>query len=99
MNFKPDTWQPIPTVVSWGGEEDFILDQDFDALAGSMMDTLSGDGHFVVGCDHGLGHELAPEMWPYAFQFFLDHPQGAATLPYESAGLPTQFPSYCFIVD
>lgn len=99
MNFQAEGWQPIPTVVSWGGEDDFILDQDFDLLARSMMDTLSDDGHFIVGCDHGLGHSLAPEMWPYAFQFFSDHPQGVDPLPYELAGLPSEFPSYCFMVD
>ena len=99
MNFKAEGWQPIPTVVSWGGEDDFILDQDFDLLARSMMDTLSDDGHFIVGCDHGLGHALAPEVWPYAFQFFSDHPQGVDPLPYELAGLPSEFPSYCFMVD
>jgi dienelactone hydrolase len=99
MNFQAEGWQPIPTVVSWGGEDDFILDQDFDLLARSMMDTLSEDGHFIVGCDHGLGHALAPEVWPYAFQFFSDHPQGVDPLPYELAGLPSEFPSYCFMVD
>lgn len=99
MNFKADGWQPIPTVVSWGGEDDYILDQDFNALAGSMMERLSEDGHFIVGCDHGLGHELAPEMWPYAFRFFLDHPKGVDPLPYSSTGLPSEFPEYCFMAD
>jgi len=99
MSPKVEGWEPIPTVVSWGGEDDISNGQDFHALAGSMMDTLSGDGHFIAGCDHGLGHSLAPEMWPYAFRFFQDHPQGVDPLPYSSTVLPSEFPDYCFIVD
>jgi len=99
MNPKVDGWEPIPTVVSWGGEDDISNGQDFNALAATMMDSLSEDGHFTVGCDHGLGHSLAAEMWPYAFRFFLDHPKGVDPLPYTSTALPSEFPDYCFIVD
>jgi dienelactone hydrolase len=96
---KNEGWQPIPTLVSWGGVEDIYYDQDFDGLAGSMIDTLRADGHFVIGCDHGGGHSLRTELWPSAFQFFIDHPQGIDSAPYLSSGLPAAFPEYCAIAD
>lgn len=58
-------------------------------------------GHFVVQCNHGLGHE-----WPddginsYLYQFFEDHPRGVKPDPY-AAGLPStkwgDWPSHCSI--
>jgi poly(3-hydroxybutyrate) depolymerase len=88
---------PIPTVVSWGGVEDSYYDQDFDALAAQMIDSLGNDGHFVIQCNHGLGHSLSAEVWDYAFQFFTDHPRGVAPPPYAETDLPEIFPEYCSI--
>jgi len=96
---KSEGWQPIPTLVSWGGPEDTYYGQDFDSLAYSMIDQLSGDGHFVVSCDHGGGHTVRAELWPYAFRFFQDHPQGVEPAPYLDTGLPSEFPEYCSIVE
>jgi CMP-2-keto-3-deoxyoctulosonic acid synthetase len=45
-------------------------------------------------CDHGLGHELRAEFWPWTFDFLLDHPRGIYPSPY-AAGLPDSFPGYC----
>jgi hypothetical protein len=94
---KSDGWVPIPTVVSWGGEEDIYYDQDFDVLAGQMVDALGNDDHFVIQCNHGLGHSLSAELWDYTFQFFADHPRGVTPAPYAGVGLPDVFPDYCSI--
>jgi len=95
---KSDGWQPIPTVVSWGGPSDIYYGQDFEGLAFSMSNTLKEDGHFVIRCNHNLGHSLNADVWPYAFRFFIDHPRGETVLPYEGAGLPDEFPDYCSIM-
>ena len=50
----------------------------------------------MVVCDHGLGHELEPEFWPWALAFLMDHPAGVDPEPYVD-GLPEGFPSYCEI--
>ena len=96
---KADGWAPIPTLVSWGGEEDIHYGQDFENLATLMTDQLTGDGHFVINCNHELGHSLSAELWPYAFRFLMDHPRGVEPLPYAGAELPEEFPDYCSIVE
>jgi dienelactone hydrolase len=95
---KSDGWQPIPTVVSWGGPSDIYYGQDFEALAASMSNRLKEDGHFVVRCNHNLGHSLNAQVWPYTFRFFMDHPRDVTTLPYDGTGLPDEFPDYCSIM-
>lgn len=85
-----------PTLVVWGGDEDFAVEQDFNVLAESMIDTLLGNEQFVVTCNHGLGHELSSDFWPWVMDFLGDHPRGVDPEPYE-AGLPPSFPGYCVI--
>ena len=96
---KVEGWVPIPTLVSWGGEDDTYYGQDFHNLAALMTERLLGNGHFVINCNHGLGHSLAAEVWPYAFRFLMDHPRGVEPLPYDGVGLPEEFPEYCSIVE
>mgnify|MGYP003949894989 CR=1 FL=1 len=95
---KSEGWQAIPTIVSWGGPDDTYFGQDFDVLAGSMAASLFEDGHFVIRCNHNRGHALGADLWPYAFRFFMDHPQGISPLPYEGAGLPAEFPDFCAVM-
>lgn len=99
MRNKFAGWEPIPTLVSWGGPDDVYYDQDFDQLASSMLATLQADEHFAIQCNHGMGHRVGAELWTYAFRFFTDHPQHVEPLPYATAGLPTEFPEYCSIAE
>ncbi len=62
-----------------------------------MMDTLTTAGNFVVDCNHGGGHALETEWWPWILQFLVDHSAGITPDPYANA-LPSGFPSYCSIV-
>ena len=96
---KVDGWVPIPTLLSWGGEDDTYYGQNFHDLAALMTERLVGDGHFTISCNHGLGHSLSGELWPYAFRFLMDHPRGVDPLPYGTEGLPEEFPEYCSIVE
>lgn len=91
-----DSGYAMPALVVWGGTVDMAFDLDFNQLALDMIATLDGDGSFVVGCDHGLGHTLDPSFWPWVLQFLVDHPRDLASEPYVG-GLPAVFPDYCAI--
>ena len=90
----PDEPSPPPTLVTWGGEEDIAYEQDFNAYAEAMLDELDSRAVPAAACDHGLGHSLEADFWPWAFTFLLDHPRGLEADPY-AAGLPEGFPEYC----
>jgi predicted esterase len=87
----------VPSLVIWGGEIDTAFEQDFNQLSLDMIDLFLADGQFVIGCDHGLGHELDPSFWPWVFDFLLAHPYTLASKPYEAGLLPESFPDYCAI--
>ncbi len=84
----------VPALVSWGGDEDFAFDQDFELLAQTLIAAYKDNGQFVIGCNTRLGHELEPDFWPWMLQFFVDH-TGRAT-PYGDT-LPEIYPDYCEI--
>ncbi len=83
-----------PTLVTWGGVTDFAVEQDFNLLALAMVATLQGNDQFVATCNHGQGHEVLEEFWPWILDFLRDHPRGVEPEPY-AAGLPPTFPDYC----
>ncbi len=102
------TWPPYSAVhnktamlLVWGGTDDTyeampgLVTVDFNMHALASIDWWTGNGHNVVGCDHGLGHELPPDLsGPEFIRFFRDHPKGVTPEPYAS-GLPAGFPAYC----
>lgn len=96
MGIAPVDPATPPVLALWGGEDDFAFEQDFNLLTGNMIADLTAQGNFVVACDHGLGHELSPDFWPWTLQFLADHPQGVVPEPYVEA-LPGGFPGYCVI--
>lgn len=89
-----DSGYDMPALVVWGGVSDVAFGQDFDVLAADMIGLLLAEGHFVVACDHGLGHELDPTFWPWVLGFLIDHPRDLVSEPY-AGGLPSPFPAYC----
>jgi predicted esterase len=97
MTRPSDDTLAIPTLVSWGGEEDTYYGQDFNSLAGDMISTLSDRGHGVVACNHGTGHNLEEGFWDWALTFAEDHTRGGLELAY-SESLPAVFPDYCEVV-
>jgi predicted esterase len=86
-----------PVIAIWGGETDAAFDQDFDNFATSMTAALVDAGSFVVACDHGEGHVIREDWWPWAIEFLLDHPRGTDNAYADT--LPEAFPSFCTIVD
>ena len=94
-----DDHEAIPVLVTWGGEDDYGSGTDFHVLATEMIDALASRDHFLATCDHGLGHELESEFWPWVLQFLDDHPEGAENPSPYAQGLPKVFPDYCSVYE
>jgi len=88
----------IPTLVAWGGPEDFAYEQDFDKLARNMVEALDERGHFLTVCEHALGHEVPEGAWSWVFTFLMAHDRSTTSSPY-ATGLPSGFPEYCVLND
>ena len=96
----------FPTLVLWGGPTDWLV-VNFAQASQAYRDALRADDHFVLECTHDAGHAMPPIPVPpdggtrFApfWQFMLDHPYGLppGTSPYQEAGLPSNFPSWCQI--
>jgi len=54
---------PMPVLLFHGGEDDIYAGGlvDFYDATFAFADSLVADGHFVVMCDHGMGHTLPYE--------------------------------------
>jgi len=83
----------VPFVFSWGGPTDKAYEQNFDEMAKKVTKSLKDAGHFLIGCDHGLGHEWPKEGGAYAAKFLLAHTLGGTT-PF-TAPLGADWPSWC----
>ena len=94
----PEEADKVPTLVSWGGENDEAYEQDFHALANDLIDASTARGAFTVACNHGNEHEFLPDFWSWSFEFLLAHDRMFESSPF-AGGLPGSFPSYCAIVE
>ena len=88
----------MPVLVSWGGETDQAVDQDFHVFAQNLMSDLEMGGHFYVSCNHRAEHAWHPQFTPWVLRFLFDHPFDVAPEPYAEM-LPDVFPDYCVIPD
>ena len=88
----------MPMLVSWGGENDVAVDQNFHVFAQNLMVDLTRGGHFFVACNHGLEHVWERDFTPWVLRFLLDHPRTLESEPYAD-GLPGSFPDYCVLPD
>lgn len=87
---------PIPVVISWGGTNDVVGGVvKFDGMTREMITKLRGDGHFVIGCNHGRGHTIPSTAGTWAFPFLFDHTFGDGKSPYVSEDKRKNFPAYC----
>ena len=88
----------VPVLVMWGGETDnfdmSVVFVDFEANSADFSRGLQSDGHFVVECNHGLGHNVPSEFMDIMVPFALDHTYDE---PSPFAGGLGSFPSYCSI--
>jgi len=88
---------PTPAVISWGGTADvyggFL---NFESTSKALSDGLQADGHFVVECNHGLGHTVPMDAVNWLYPFLFSHSFGVSESPY-AGGLDGTFPAYCQI--
>jgi predicted esterase len=91
-----DVERKMPTLVLWGGETDEAYEQSFHNWSTEMIETLVENDHFVVSCNHGMGHHLEPSFMDIVMPFLLAHPKDVEPLPYLD-GLPESYPSYCYV--
>ena len=95
----------LPAVVLWGGDGDNYNGlYDFAQGSKKLEDELTGEGELFVECIHNCGHAVPPflvspggTLFETMWEFALDHPywipQG--TSPYQTKGLPLDFPDWC----
>ncbi|MCB9532158.1 MAG: hypothetical protein H6700_10365 [Myxococcales bacterium] len=87
-----------PVLGAYGGDSDvyggFV---NFKDQMTQFMDGLVADGHFVIGCNHNLGHTVPSSASDNGFdwgpRFLLAHAWGQPS-PFEGA-IPTYLPDYC----
>lgn len=95
--FIPPYEQPdrlTPYLVSWGGQSDQAVNQDFDLLSLDMIADLDGAGHSYATCNHDQGHTWPAEMTEPALDWLFAHPFGTDPSPYATM-LPDTWPAYC----
>ena len=92
------------SLVLWGGPSDMLI-INFHEAALNYINHLSGDGHFILQCEHTGGHGLPPPdmdgdppPFEVLFEFVLNHPYWyhSGMSPY-IGDLPENLPSYCGI--
>ncbi len=95
--FIPPYEQPdrlVPYLVSWGGESDQAVNQDFNLLSMDMIADLDAAGHFYATCNHDQGHTWPAEMTEPVLDWLFAHPLGTNPSPFATM-LPDTWPAYC----
>ena len=89
----------VPALLAWGGTNDtYAMGYvKFYELMANLMAALLADGHFVVACDHGLGHTVPWGCTPWIHEFLFAHTWSTGTSPFAAAGLSDLYPDYCEI--
>lgn len=86
----------LPILMAWGGENDNAF-FSFDETTKAMSAALQADGHYVVLCNHGLGHTIPQGGLNWAVTFLKAHNYGTvghSPIADDSAAQAT-FPNYC----
>jgi predicted esterase len=94
----PESWQDAgkPAIFSMhGGAADWVI-VAFSETSATLNQAAKSHGSFVVNCDHGGNHCIAPAaLYEASWKFMKDHPYGVDS-PWK-AGIPAGVPSYCKI--
>ena len=89
----------FPALLMWGGDIDTwgypgVFKVDFQDATLAYSDGLIDDGHFVVHCNHGLGHVIPWEGSQVAQDWLFPHSLGLPS-PFEGSDVAAEFASYC----
>lgn len=90
----------VPVIDSSGGPADTFGGGlvDFHTSTATMNKHLRQAGHFVVHCEHQMGHTITSDIAGFAVTFLGEHafdPLGTSPL---AAGLPANAPAACKIL-
>jgi poly(3-hydroxybutyrate) depolymerase len=87
----------LPVLAIHGGATDvFGGFLRFNDITIALTNSLKGDGHFVVLCNHDSGHTIPFSPTAFAIPFLFDHRFGDASSPH-SSGLASNWPEFCAI--
>lgn len=98
INVYKSPKRKLPVLVAWGGPEDQAL-YKFEPMSIAFANGLQGDGHFVLRCNHKLGHTIPGGGLAWASVFLGAHSYstvGHTPLQDDAAAL-AKFPDYCEI--
>lgn len=89
----------VPVIDTSGGVTDVFANGliDFQASTAELNSQLTKSGHFVVHCQHQLGHTVPGDMALFVMEFLAAHRWGDSVSPMASE-LPSTAPSGCKIV-
>ncbi len=91
----------FPALLMWGGEGDCLSWQqytvDFEQMTLELAQAMLADGHHVVACDHGEGHNLPTGIMDTAREWVLPHVFGQPT-PFADGDL-SALPDYCAVAE
>jgi predicted esterase len=86
----------MPVLMAWGGQNDNAF-FSFDETTKAMSSALQSDGHYVVLCNHGLGHTIPYQWEKWAIPFLKMHTwqtTGHSPLA-EASDQQALYPNYC----
>ncbi len=90
---------PYPALLAWGGENDTWgyggFEYSFEETTLNYAEDLLADGHFVVLCDHGMGHTVPAEGIDMVPDWLLAHRFGEPS-PFEDGDL-SALPDWCYL--
>ncbi len=87
----------LPVLLAWGGSADTYMGVvNFETMTLDFSQNLRSDGHFVVECNHGLGHTVPYGGPTWGHRWLFAHEWGDEVSPF-AAGLSEEFPDYCTI--
>lgn len=90
---------PMPALLAWGGDNDIYANGvvSFEKEMLHMSQLFQDNGHFVIECDHGLGHSVPWGAGEWAQQFLFAYTWGSDYNPFLKSGALANFPDYCLI--
>lgn len=91
-------WQSAgkPAIFTMHGGPQDMVGVAFSQTSATLDMSAKQHGSFVVNCNHGGGHCIAPSaLYQAAWTFMKDHPYGADS-PWKN-GIPAGVPDYCKI--
>jgi predicted esterase len=91
------TWQDMhtPAIFTMHGGSSDVVGVAFSDTSASLDMTAKMHGGYVVNCNHGGGHCMAPAaLQTAAWKFMKEHPWGVNPSPWGSM-IPAGVPEYC----